>query len=96
MIWDSDVADAVESLGDELIEILCVSQGTHRRRGAWITRTVREIWRAIDEAGDPSVVFVCDHGEEISGLLAERSIGHTKTKLIAKITGPKRLDPTLQ
>jgi hypothetical protein len=94
--WDTDVADAVTALGDDVVELLCVAQGRGRRRSAWVTHQVTEIWRGLDQEENPSVVFVCDNGSEITGLLADLNPGHRKTELIARIKPKATFDSSMQ
>ena len=83
--WDTDVADALKEVGSQTIELLCIAQGRGRRSTVWVTHRIAEVWRAIDDDGNSSVVFVCDNGAEISGLLAEPSHGQKKAELVARI-----------
>jgi len=83
--WDTDVADALKEVGSQTIELLCIAQGRGRRSTVWVTHRIAEVWRAIDGDGNSSVVFVCDNGSEISGLLAEPSRRQTKTELVVRI-----------
>ena len=83
--WDTDVADALQEVKDQTVELLCMAQGSGRRHSVWLTHRIAEVWRAVDADRNPTVVFVCDTGAEISGLLAEPSRGHKKTELVARI-----------
>jgi len=83
--WDTDVVDALQEVGSQTIELLCIAQGRGRRSTVWVTHRIAEVWRAVDDDENASVVFVCDNGSEISGMLAEPSLKQRKTELVVRI-----------
>ncbi len=94
--WSSDVAAALKEVGEQTLELLCIAQGRGRRSTVWLTHRIADVWHAVDADGNAIVVFVCDDGTEITGLLAEPSHKHKRTELIARIKPRASVSKKLQ
>jgi hypothetical protein len=93
--WDTDVVDAVDQLQPLSIEsLICVLPVRFDPDEVGITRSpcivLKEIWQARD-ADNPdmnAVLFVDEHGRELSGLFAEvPSSPLTKLRLVGRVAG---------
>lgn len=81
--WDADVAHALETSDTDLESLMLVAP----RAGGWVSKYVREVWRATDpeDPASPAVLMVDAEGNEYAGYFMDRAVGFQRDRLIARV-----------